>query len=110
MDSLFTNKASNNITLPKIMTKTNTSLMNLTNKAMRSQKLMTLFYSTTLKLSALTGPLDRITNQELAILLVSSFTFKVEDGATGLMNNKLFRSATKGQKCGLELPRKIRQQ
>ena len=110
VDLLFTSKASNSITLPKIMTKTNTSLMNLTNKAMRSQKHMILFYSTPLKLSALTGPLDHIMCLKLVILLVSSFTFKVEDGATGLMNNKLFKSAIKGRKCGLELPRKIRQQ
>lgn len=107
-DLLFINKSTNSLTLPKIiMTRTNTSLMNLINKVMRSQKLMILFYSILPELFVLMDLLGHIMSQKLVILLASFFTFKAEDGVMDLMNRKLFRNATKGQKCGLELLRNI---
>ncbi len=75
-------------------------LMSLTNREIKLQKLMILFYLTQAKPFALMGLQDRITNQELVILLDSSFFFKVEDGVTDSIRKVPLKIVLVDLKCG----------
>jgi hypothetical protein len=72
------------------------SWTNLINKERKLSKHMTISSWTQPLPSALMGLLDLTSSPELAILLVSFFSFKVEDGVMGLMSKAHFKTAFKG--------------
>jgi hypothetical protein len=86
------------------MTIMNRFLTHLTRKEIKLQKLMILFYLILPKPSALMGLQDRITNQELVILLAFSFSLMVGHGVLATTNKTLFETVYVGLKGLLEVP------
>ena len=96
VDSFFINKAFNNLTISTMM-KMSKLLTNLTSKEMKFYKLMIWSYSIQPQPFVLTDLQDHITNQELVILIVSSFSLKVEDGVMDSIRKVLLKIASADQ-------------